>query len=117
MIEVLPTSQANRLGLRFSGKLTAKEREQVYVPQVEHILESYGSIRLLLQFDEHFAGAEPGAFDGAFLGRRIDRFEKVAVIGEPERFFPIKLASRNMKGEFRVFESDQAQEAWRWLEQ
>jgi hypothetical protein len=117
MIEVLPASQSNRLGLRLSGKLTAEEREQVYVPQVEQRLESYGSIRLLLEIDEDFAGGERGAFDGAFLGRRIDRFEKVAVVGTADHVLPIKLASRQMKGEFRRFERDQAEEAWRWLEQ
>ena len=117
MIEVLPASRSNRLGLRFSGTLTAEERERVYVPQVEQILKSHGSIRLLLHLDEDFAGGESGAFDGAFLGRHIDQFEKVAVIGAADRLFPVKLASRSMKGDLRVFEPGQVQEAWRWLEQ
>jgi hypothetical protein len=123
MIEVLSAGQSsqlgvqsNRVGFRLSGKLTAEERERVFVPEVEGILESQGSIRLLLQIDEDFSGGEPGALDGVFLGRRIDRIEKLAVIGKPDRLFPLKLASRHMKGELRVFSAGEIAEAWRWLE-
>ena len=117
MIEVLPASRSNRLGVRLSGKVNAEDRTSTYVPKVDEILNSYNSIRLLVELDEDFAGGDPGGFDGAYLGRHIDQFEKVAVVGNADRLIPIKTAARQMKGELRMFERGQEQEAWRWLEQ
>ena len=65
MIERLPESGGNVLGVRASDRLTNSDYEEVWIPQLQEHSQTYGTIRLLLYLDENFRGWEAGAWEDA----------------------------------------------------
>ncbi len=118
MLEYLPESQGNFLGVKGSGKLTDHDYREVYVPRLEATVQEYGKVRLLFYMDESFAGWELGAlWDDTKYGMKYkDNFEKLAVVGGAKWIeVGIKLFSRLMKGEVKTFPAEQLAAAWDWL--
>ncbi len=119
MIEKLPKSQGNILGLRASGKLTDGDYKDVLVPCIEAIVKEYGKICFLFYLDEGFEGWEPRAMWDDFkvgLGKLKDDFEKFALVGGPKWVqWAMKLDNYLMHGEVKTFPVDQLQEAWDWI--
>ena len=118
MIEVMPESQGNVLGVKMGGKITAREYEDVIIPGVETVLQEYGKVRFMYLLDESFQGAEAGAmWDDTKLGfKHRNDFEKLALVGGSKWMeWLTKLAAKFISGETRVFPAEQLQEAWDWL--
>jgi hypothetical protein len=119
MLEILPESQGNILGIRASGKLTDNDYKTVLIPRLETIIREQGKARVLCHMDEDFHGWDMEAlWDDAQFGvaHRHD-FEKFAVAGGSRWVeWGAKLGALFMKTELRTFPSDQLQEAWDWIE-
>lgn len=118
MLEYLPESEGNVLGVKGSGKLTDHDYREVYVPRLEDTVKEYGQVRLLFYMDESFAGWELGAmWDDAKYGMKYkDNFEKLAVVGGAKWIeVGVKLFSHFMKGEVKTFPAEQLAAAWDWL--
>jgi hypothetical protein len=120
MIEQLPNSQGNILGLRASGKLTDEDYEDVLVPGIEAIIKEHGKIRFLFYLDDGFDGWEPGAMWEDFklgFGDIRKECEKLALVGGPDWVeWAMKLSSHLIHGEVKTFDVDQLQAAWDWIE-
>ncbi len=118
MIEILPESQGNILGIRASGTLTDSDYKDILIPRLEGIIGEYGKARVLCRMDEDFHGWEGEAmWDDAKFGvaHRHD-FEKFAVVGGSRWVeWGAKLGALFMKTELRTFAGDQLQEAWEWI--
>jgi hypothetical protein len=118
MIEVLPESQGNMIGIKIGGKLTASEYEEVIIARVEAILQEHDKVRFLWLLDDSFDGAEAGAVwdDTKFGLKHRHDFEKLALVGGPTWMdWLTKLAGKIMSGETRTFPREQLQEAWDWI--
>jgi hypothetical protein len=118
MIEVMSESQGNVVGVKMSGKITAREYEDVIIPRVEAVFQEHGKIRLMYLVDESFQGAEAGAmWDDTKLGLKYRRdFEKLALVGGSKWMdWLTKLAAKFISGETKTFPAEQLQEAWDWL--
>ncbi len=118
MIEVMPESQGNVLGVKLSGKITAREYEDVIIPRVEAILKEHGKLRLMYVVDESFQGADAGAmWDDTKLGlKHRHDFEKLALVGGAKWMeWLTKMCAKFISGETRAFPLEQLQEAWDWL--
>lgn len=118
MIEVLPESQGNTIGIKCSGKITAAEYERVIIPRIEAIIQEHGKARLMYLVEDSFQGAEAGAWwDDTKLGLKHRRdFEKLALVGGPKWMdWLTKFAAKFISGETRSFSREQLQEAWDWL--
>jgi hypothetical protein len=118
MIEVLPESQGNVMGVKFSGKATSREYEEVIIPAVEAIVQQHGKIRLMYMVDDSFEGAEAGAWwDDTKLGiKHRNDFEKMALVGGPKWMeWLTNICGKLMSGESRTFSLEQTQEAWDWI--
>ena len=118
MIEVMPESQGKVLGVKMSGKITAREYEDVIIPGLEAVFQEHGKARLLYLLDEGFQGAEAGAiWDDTKLGlKHRNDFEKLALVGGSKWMdWLTKLCAKIMAGETKTFSSEQLQEAWDWL--
>ena len=118
MIEVLPESRYNILGVKGIGKLTDLDYKNILVPRLEGMIKDYKKIRCLFLMSEEFHGWElEAAWDDAKFGvQHRNDFEKVAVVGGPRWVeWGTKLAGLIMSGEAKTFSSEQLDEAWDWV--
>ena len=118
MIEVLPESQDNILGVKGIGKLTDLDYKNILVPRLEGMIKDYQKVRCLFLMTEEFHGWElEAAWDDAKFGvQHRNDFEKVAVVGGPRWVeWGTKLAALIMRGEVKTFSSEQLDEAWDWV--
>jgi hypothetical protein len=118
MIEVLPESQGKVMGIKASGKVTAKDYEEVLIPRLEAVLKEHGSVCFLYLIDEDFQGFELGAmWDDAKAGfKHRKEFDKVALVAAAKWMEAgMKLFSPLMKGELKSFPREQLAAAWEWL--
>ena len=118
MIEIMPESSGNIFGVKASGKLTHSDYRQILIPRLESLFEQHGKLNVLFLMDADFDGWElDAAWDDASYGLRHNAdFGKLAIVGGPAWVeWCIKLAGFLMKGEIRVFSSQQVAEAWDWI--
>ena len=85
MLQIMPESQGNIIGLRIAGKLTDRDYQEILIPNLEALMHRHGKVRLLCCLDEDFAGMEAGAMwdDAKFFLPHKDDFEKIAMVGGP----------------------------------
>jgi SpoIIAA-like len=118
MIEVMSESQGNMIGVKISGKITAREYEEVIIPRVEAILQEYGQARFMYVLDEGFQGAEAGAMwdDTKFGLKHRHDFEKLALVGGAKWMeWLTKMCAKFISGETKTFPLERLPEAWDWL--
>lgn len=119
MIDILPESQGNILGIKASDTLTDHDYKTVLIPRLETMIHNQGKARVLFHMDEDFHGWEMEAMwdDAKFGTAHRHDFEKFAIVGGPRWVeWGAKLGALFMKTEFHAFHSDQVQEAWDWIE-
>ena len=118
MIEVMPESQGKVAGVKVSGKITAKEYEDVVIARLDAMIKEHGKARFMWCLDDDFQGAEAGAVwdDTKFGFKHRHDFEKVALVGGSVWMeWLTKLGAKIISGETKTFPRDQLQEAWDWL--
>jgi hypothetical protein len=118
MIKVMPESQGNVIGLKFSGKITTREYEATVIPRLEAVLKEHSKVRLMYVVEEGFQGAEAGAvWDDTKLGvKHRNDFDKLALVGGAKWMeWLTKLCAKLISGETKTFPLEQIQEAWAWL--
>jgi SpoIIAA-like len=118
MIEILPESDGNVLGVRASEKLTDEDYKSVWIPRLEETIRVHGKVRALLYLDEGFEGWEAHAlWDDAKFGLQHRKdFEKLAVVGGPKwSGWAISIGGHLLTGEVKVFSGDQLRVAWDWV--
>ena len=119
MIEVLPESHGNVLGIKGIGTLTDLDYKNLLIPKFEDILEDFEKVRCLFFMGDDFQGWELEAVwdDAKFGVQHRNDFEKIAVVGGPQWVeWGTKLAALIMSGEVKTFPSDELKEAWEWVE-
>jgi len=118
MIQFMPESSGNVLGVKATGKLTDTEYKQVLIPKFEALFEQHEKLNVLFYMDGAFEGWDlEAAWDDASYGlkHRAD-FGKLAVVGGPAWVdWCIKLSGFLMKGEIKIFPADQLNRAWAWI--
>lgn len=118
MIEILPESQGNVIGVKISGRITTREYEETIIPRLEAVLKEHGKARFMYVVDEGFEGAEAGAvWDDTKLGiKHRHDLEKLAMVGGAKWMeWLTKLFAKFISGETRTFPLEQLQDAWVWL--
>jgi hypothetical protein len=118
MIEFMPESSGNVLGVRAGRKLTEEDYESRLLPRLEALIEHFGSVRVLFYMDETFRGWNLKAAwaNTALDVRHRTDLERIAVVGAPVwEAWCLRLAGLLMPGEIRTFRPDQLQQAWDWL--
>lgn len=120
MITILPETTGYTLVVKASGKLSVENYETVFIPILEKLIQRYGQIRLVMQFDQSFTGWEAGAMwdDAKFGLQHRNDFKRVALVGGAKWIeWSSKLASHLMDGELKTFPADQMLEAIVWVKQ
>ena len=118
MIEFMPESKDNIVGVRASGTLTGDDYKNVLVPRLEALLARYSKLRVLFYMDRDFRGWDlQSAWDNTLLdARHRNDFEKVAMVGAPKwEEWCVKIAGVMVRGTMRTFPADELTRAWEWL--
>ena len=119
MIEILPKSHDNILGIKASGKITAEDYEKILIPKINDILSEHATARFLYYISDEFEGFEVAAMwdDAKYAAAHNAQFDKVAIVGGPKWIeWTSKLAALFIKAEVKEFGEDQLDEAWSWVE-
>lgn len=119
MIEFMPGSHDNVLGIRFTGKLRPADYRDVLEPHIEALLRQFATLNVLVLIDKSFEGwTLPAAWaNTVFDLRHRGHFAKVGMVGAPkwEQWCVQKPASWLMRGELRTYDRDRLADAWQWL--
>ena len=116
MFQFIPVHEDNIYAVRVSGKLH-HEDYQMFLPELENLLEAEGKIALLIELDD-FHGADLAAIkdDFTFGMKHADSFEKVAIVGEKKwHKWMTLLSSTFLKSDVKYFDRNALQGAWDWL--
>lgn len=106
------------LGFTVTGKLTPTDYEDVLMPAIERAVAAHGKVRMLVEWDEGFAGWEPMALlDDARLGiAHWNHFERLALIGSPHWLDGfVKLFDKVSHGRVQTFAMGQREAALEWV--
>lgn len=115
----MPESSDDIVGIRFTGKLSRSDYQDVLTPHIESSLERYATLKILILIDESFAG---WTLSAAWANTTFDlkhrrNFDKVAMVGAPkwEEWCVKTPATLLMRGELRTYPRDRLKQAWKWL--
>ncbi|HGX91961.1 MAG TPA: STAS/SEC14 domain-containing protein [Candidatus Tenderia sp.] len=116
MIQKLQPAKGKVISFLVSGKLR-DEDYQVFVPEVEALIEREGKVRLLLQFENFHGWDLHAAWDDMVFGiKHQGDIERLAMAGdEPKAARLARLAKPFIAGEVMFFPSDELPAAWDWL--
>jgi len=118
MVEVLPESQGDIVGVRVSGKLTDKEYKGTLIPALDQAIQAHGTMRLLCYMDKDFKGWELGAAwdDLTYWLKHKNDFSKLALVGATKWIeTATKWSSHIMGGEIKFFPIEGLPKAWEWI--
>jgi hypothetical protein len=118
MIAIMEESADDLVAARASGKISADDYTEAWLPALQKAIDAHGKIRALLYMDETFDGWELGAMweDAKFGLSRMDDFEKVALVGAPEWVDKIvDLTGPLTSISFKSFPTGSLDEALGWL--
>ena len=118
MIEFMPESRGNIVGVRAIGTLTDADYKGTLIPKLESLFKQYGKLNVLFYMGKDFEGWDlQAAWDDASFGltHRAD-FERLAIVGGPRWVeWCMKLSGFLMKGEIKLFPLDSLDDAWDWV--
>jgi len=118
MIEFMPESNGNVLGIKATGKLTDADYEQHLIPKLNAMFGKFGKLRIVLHMGDEFEGWDlEAAWDDAAFGlKHRSDFEKLALVGAPSWVeWCVKFSGFLMSGEISFFAPNQLEEAWTWV--
>ncbi len=120
MFDLLPESTENCVGFRVGGKVSAEDYE-VLLPKLDAAIRAHGKINLLVLMEdfEGWAGLDSAKADFRLGTRQYRRVQRAAFVGQGEwqkRLVKI-MDPLTRHTEERFFETDQLEEAWRWVKE
>lgn len=117
MITILPQSEGSALVVEASKRLTTKDYEEVFIPELDRLIGLFGKIRVVFYLDDSFDGWELGAMwdDAKFGLKHKNDFERIAMVGGPRWVSWITtMSSHFMPGVIKTFDSTSLDEAIAW---
>jgi hypothetical protein len=120
MIEIMQETEGNTLVVKATESLTRQDYENVFMPQLNQLIDKFGKIKVIVYLAENFTGWELGAaWDDAVFGiqHRHD-FEKIAVVSDKKWIeWATKIGSYFIDGQIANFTLPQFQDAVTWVKQ
>jgi hypothetical protein len=117
MIKIVKNMPTGTIGLEAVGKVTEDDYRDVLVPAVSAALERQ-DVRLLYILGDDFDSYSPGALwaDTKFVAGHREGWKKVAIVSDADWLEnSIKAFGWLMPGEIKVFETDEVDDAKKWL--
>ncbi|MBN1590074.1 MAG: STAS/SEC14 domain-containing protein [Pirellulales bacterium] len=119
MIEILPQSTGNVIGIRVNGKLVHQDYQQ-FIPKLEAIISEYGSVCCYFEMT-NFDGISWQAMwdEMKFDMTHCNQIERCAIVGDPSWHQWMSKVGKNVFrwANIENFTPDQTEEAWNWVTQ
>jgi hypothetical protein len=117
MLEILPESQGNILGVKATGTFSYQDYTEFLIPRFKAIIKEHGRVRVLFYLDEDFQGWNLETLRReAFGSRHQEDFQKIAVVGGSWWLrLEMKFLTPLIDGEVRNFSREELPEAWTWI--
>ena len=120
MIEIMPETKGKTLVIKATESLTSQDYVDIFIPQLNQLIDKFGKIRVLVYLAENFTGWELGAaWDDAVFGlQHRHNFEKVAVVSDKKWVeWGTKIGAYFMDGQAASYTPLQFQDAVAWVRQ
>ncbi|MCA8923174.1 MAG: PRC-barrel domain-containing protein [Planctomycetes bacterium] len=121
MIEILPESSENALGVRLSGTVSVDEYRDTLAKQVTDRVEVHGRYRLLIVLADDFQGFGPGVvLDDPDYGlkHRCFMLQRLALVGAPGKAsLGASLVGHLATEWVKTYTPEQLADAWTWIGQ
>jgi SpoIIAA-like len=117
VIKIIADMPAGTIGLEAVGKVTDDDYRAVLLPAIEAALER-NDVRLLYVLGEDFESYSPGAAwaDTKLWAQNLKAWQKVAIVSDADWLEnSVKAFGWLVPGEFKVFETDDIDDAKEWL--
>jgi SpoIIAA-like len=117
MIRTIETMPPGTIGLEAVGKVTDDDYRDVLIPAVSEALQR-SDVRLMYVLGEDFDSYSPGAVwaDAKLWVGNLNGFTKVALVSDADWLEnSVKAFHWLMPGEVKVFETDDVDDAKKWL--
>ena len=120
MIEIMSETEGNILVIKATGKLTAGDYEEVFIPKINQLIQDYKKVKVVVFLAENFSGWELGAaWDDAMFGiQHRNDFEKLAIVGGSKWVkWATKVGSHFMDGQVAIYDIPDFQNAVAWAKE
>jgi hypothetical protein len=118
VIKLLPETEGSLIAVQISGRLTAEDYEQAWIPRLNDAVEQHGKIRIVVYIDETFDGWDAAALweDTKFGLTHIREIDKMALVGGPEWIGKLTdLFGSLVPGSYKSFEVGELEDAYAWV--
>jgi len=117
MLEILPESQDNILGVKATGTFNHQEYHEFLMPRLKEMIMEHGGVRLLFYLDEDFQGFDLETIKNeAMSNENHNNFQKIAVVGGSWWLsLQMTLVAPLLDGKLRHFSRPELPEAWVWI--
>ncbi len=116
MIELLPETEGNVVGLRLAGEIGASDYEEM-PPELDRIVSNYAGVRIMLDWEDLAGWTEEGESHRFFYRTSYRKFdiERIAIVGEEKWRSEAGSMEEIMRCDVRLFDPADKEAAWRWL--
>ena len=116
MIELLPETEGNVVGLRIAGEIGASDFEEM-PPEFDRIVTNNTDVRIMLDWEDLAGWTEEGESVNFFTRISYRKFdiERIAIVGDKKWRREASMVEEIMGCDVRMFESVDKEAAWRWL--
>lgn len=114
---IMPESDDRVLCVRVDKPVSPEGYSENFLPRLRAMIQAHGGIRLLIDFHEyHGWEAEAALMNMAGMADFGRLVVKIAYVNPPKReMIRAKAAADIISGEMRFFDTDQLDEALRWV--
>lgn len=120
MLELIKDLPPHVVGVHATGKVTARDLEEVVVPAVDRVVARTDKIHYLLVLDNDIGDWSLGAFasDAGMGLKYFSKWSRIAVVSDQKnvRLFT-DLFSKMVPGESRGYAPGELEEARKWVSQ
>ncbi|MFA5111101.1 MAG: STAS/SEC14 domain-containing protein [Desulfobaccales bacterium] len=117
MLEILPESEGNIVGVKATGTFNHQEFHEFLMPRLREIVKEHGQVRLLFCLEEDFQGFDLETIKNEAGGSGLlNDFQKIAVAGGSWLLgLQMSLIAPLLNGALRHFSRAELPEAWTWI--
>ncbi|MCK9374899.1 MAG: STAS/SEC14 domain-containing protein [Syntrophobacterales bacterium] len=117
MLEILPESEGNIVGVKATGTFDRQEFHEILMPHLRSMITEHGRVRLLFCLEEDFQGFDLEAIKNEALNSEHQNdFQKIAVVGGSWWLnLQMSLVAPFLNGALRNFSRAELPDAWVWI--
>lgn len=119
MINKLPQSEGNTIGLVVSGKVDSEE-ENTWIAMMNQLIAEHGKVNVLVQLDGRLQYAADAAYDDLkWMFKHVKNLNKIAIVADSKVLGALvavdSVFAKMMGIGEKYFDSSELTDAWSWI--